>query len=318
MSNYCGECGAEMYAGDECCEECGHWYEEEYDADTLELCTDDDCVGCNGDEEIEDEINYTITSQNVSFALDGEMYSYPKTKENFEAICKALIANDLCALRNELTSGQKNISFLNGKIFTKHGVLCVCSNGVEYSVDDRLFERLCKLLNENEDIRPMINFIDNLYQNPDIESINDMYRFLVHNELPITEDGCFIAYKKVCDNYTDIHSGTFSNKIGQVCEMPRENVELNREQTCSSGLHFCSKGYLPYFGDAYSSRIMVLKINPKDVVSIPTDYNNAKGRTCRYEVIEELERSNIQGSIEEIESSSICRKIGNWFKSLIG
>ena len=33
---------------------------------------------------------------------------------------------------------------------------------------------------------------------------------------------------------------------------------------------------------------MVLKINPRDVVSIPNDYNNQKGRCCRYEVIDEV------------------------------
>jgi hypothetical protein len=32
---------------------------------------------------------------------------------------------------------------------------------------------------------------------------------------------------------------------------------------------------------------MIVKINPADVVSIPSDYNNAKGRACRYEVIGE-------------------------------
>ncbi len=37
---------------------------------------------------------------------------------------------------------------------------------------------------------------------------------------------------------------------------------------------------------------MILKVNPKDVVSIPSDYDNAKGRTCRYEVIGELERED--------------------------
>jgi hypothetical protein len=35
-------------------------------------------------------------------------------------------------------------------------------------------------------------------------------------------------------------------------------------------------------------RIVILKINPRDVVSIPTDYNNSKGRACRYEIIGEL------------------------------
>jgi len=50
--------------------------------------------------------------------------------------------------------------------------------------------------------------------------------------------------------------------------------------------HFCSYDYLKHFG---GSRIMVLEINPADVVAIPADYNNSKGRTCRYKVVDEIE-----------------------------
>jgi hypothetical protein len=42
---------------------------------------------------------------------------------------------------------------------------------------------------------------------------------------------------------------------------------------------------------------MIVKINPKDVVAIPADYNNTKGRTCKYEVVAEYKedwRSKIQ------------------------
>jgi hypothetical protein len=39
-----------------------------------------------------------------------------------------------------------------------------------------------------------------------------------------------------------------------------------------------------YSGD----KIVILEIDPADVVSIPTDYNNAKGRCCRYKVVGEL------------------------------
>jgi hypothetical protein len=42
---------------------------------------------------------------------------------------------------------------------------------------------------------------------------------------------------------------------------------------------------LSHFG---GERTVIVKINPRDVVSIPTDYNEAKGRACRYEVIGEL------------------------------
>jgi hypothetical protein len=50
-------------------------------------------------------------------------------------------------------------------------------------------------------------------------------------------------------------------------------------------LHVCSQSYLGHFG---GDRVIVCKINPKDVVSVPADYNNAKMRVCRYEVVSEL------------------------------
>ena len=103
--------------------------------------------------------------------------------------------------------------------------------------------------------------------------------------MPITEDGHFLAYKKVRDDYKDVHSGTFDNSVGQVVSMVRNKVDENKDNTCSSGLHFCSFDYLKSFG---GTRIMILKINPADVVSIPSDHFQQKGRTCRYEVIGEV------------------------------
>jgi hypothetical protein len=106
--------------------------------------------------------------------------------------------------------------------------------------------------------------------------------------MPITPDGYFLAYKKVRANYKDCHSGTMDNSVGKTVSMERNAVDDNRENECSHGLHFCSESYLSQFG---GDRIMILKINPRDVVSIPKDYQNAKGRACSYEVIGELEGS---------------------------
>jgi hypothetical protein len=123
-------------------------------------------------------------------------------------------------------------------------------------------------------------------ENPSFRAVSELYDFLEASQLPITEDGCFLAYKRIRSDYTDVHSGSFDNSIGQVVSMPRNEVDEDKDRTCSAGLHFCSRAYLPHFcGD----RIVVLKINPADVVAIPSDYNNAKGRACRYEVIQELE-----------------------------
>jgi hypothetical protein len=77
------------------------------------------------------------------------------------------------------------------------------------------------------------------------------------------------------------------NSVGKTVEMERNTVDDNASNTCSTGLHFCSLSYLDHFGGS-DSRVMVLKINPRDVVSIPADYNATKGRACRYEVIDEI------------------------------
>ena len=69
--------------------------------------------------------------------------------------------------------------------------------------------------------------------------------------------------------------------------MRRNQVDEDKDRTCSYGLHFCSIAYLPHFLDSKDGKTMILKINPKDVVAIPADYNNTKGRTCRYEVVGE-------------------------------
>jgi hypothetical protein len=70
--------------------------------------------------------------------------------------------------------------------------------------------------------------------------------------------------------------------------MERNQVDDDKDRTCSTGLHFCSQDYLPSFGSAQGNRVVIVKINPADVVSIPSDYNNAKGRACRYEVVGEI------------------------------
>jgi hypothetical protein len=97
----------------------------------------------------------------------------------------------------------------------------------------------------------------------------------------------------------DRHTKTIDNSVGQVVSMPRYKVDDNRNNTCSSGLHFCSLSYLKNcFG--FGDNVVILKINPRDVVSIPSDYNNSKGRCCLYEVIGVLENKEEDILKEEV------------------
>lgn len=161
----------------------------------------------------------------------------------------------------------------------------------QYPLHPALLGKIMKMNEQGFDSQPIVNFVANLYQNPSQDSIDELYLFVEKNELPITEDGYLIAYKIVNNDYMDHYTRTIRNKIGDIPEMDRNQVDPNRNATCSRGLHFCSREYLPHYGSTSTNddHCMIVKINPADVVSIPYDYNNAKGRAWKYEVIGEVE-----------------------------
>lgn len=157
-------------------------------------------------------------------------------------------------------------------------------------VHGHVVDRILSFADHDIDVQPLVLFLERLLRNPSSRSIDELFGFLEASGLPITSDGHFLAYKRIRENWTDIHSGRFDNSVGTVVEMERQDVNPDKDQTCSAGLHFCSYRYLPHFGSNHGNRVVIVKIDPADVVSIPSDYDNAKGRCCRYLVLEEIDQ----------------------------
>lgn len=224
---------------------------------------------------------FLIQGNNIVVVIDNKPHTISKTHITYQKVLDAIKAQDWASLPDiiepkkvVLNYGQGNVSIQGETLFWK---------GKELNTG--LSVRMIQMLQEGFPIEPMVNFMENLYQNPSKRAVTELYGFLEKCNLPITPDGHFLAYKKVRANYFDVHSGTMDNSVGNVVEMERHDVDDNKDNTCSSGLHFCSQSYLTSFG---GERTVIVKINPRDVVSIPSDYNDAKGRACRYEVISEL------------------------------
>lgn len=140
----------------------------------------------------------------------------------------------------------------------------------------------------------LLAFLKNTIECDSFVVLNELYLFLESNEsMPIMEDGSFIAYRVVNNEYMSKHmnpDGTCNrNEVGDIVETQRNQVDPDRNQTCSNGLHFCSYSYIPFYGWNETDRVMIVKVFPQDVIAIPSDYNNAKGRCCKYEVIGEVE-----------------------------
>ena len=155
-----------------------------------------------------------------------------------------------------------------------------------------LVERILRMREEEFDFEPMLELLKNIQANPSYRAREQLYSFLESNQLPITPDGCFMAYKSIRDDWKDIYTGTIDNSVGQKVTMNRFAVDDDPNRTCSAGLHVCSLEYLKSYR---GQRLVAVKVNPADVVSVPTDYNNSKMRVCAYEVIEELPIELIAG-----------------------
>ncbi len=129
-----------------------------------------------------------------------------------------------------------------------------------------------------------------------------LYRFLEHNGHPLTEDGCFIAYRGVTDDFRDCRTRSIDNSVGSVVEMPREQVDDNPNNTCSYGLHVACFNYAEGFGP----KLIEVKVNPKDVVCVPEDYEGTKMRVCRYEVVNESDNRPKNDTLYGNEVNTAC------------
>lgn len=174
----------------------------------------------------------------------------------------------------------------NGKIYFK-----------SYEVSDHVTKRIFNMIELGLDNKPMFNFLRNLYNNPSLRAVEELYTFLEHKGMPITPDGCFLSYKgvaKSCSSFTDTngrlvkqgdfvdqHSKRIRNSVGDVISMPRNMVSDDCDKACGAGLHAGSVNYATNWG----SETVIVKINPKDVVSIPVDLEHQKLRCCEYEVV---------------------------------
>jgi hypothetical protein len=187
----------------------------------------------------------------------------------------------------EIVDIEKAVStFSDGLVEIKNGKVLYESEEVHGSISKRILEFMSKGL----PFYPLVNFLHNLMENPSMQSQKELYDFLEHEHLPITEDGSFLAYKAVRSDYKDKYRGVFDNSVGQVVKMQRAKVDDDRARGCSDGLHAGALNYVAGYGSLESGdRIVIVKINPKDVVSVPSDCNCEKLRTCRYEVVGEYE-----------------------------
>lgn len=158
-------------------------------------------------------------------------------------------------------------------------------------------DQLLRLIKEGKKVGPLVAFLEKVRQNENVESRDSLYRYLNKWNFTIANDGDIIAYKGVQADGTSVYTGTafvdgvqvqghIPNEVGAIISMPRSRVSADSDVPCAPGLH---AGTYDYAKGWSRGKLLTIKINPRDVVSVPKDCGHQKMRTCRYEVLAEAD-----------------------------
>lgn len=226
----------------------------------------------------------------ISILINGSMKPVDKAHQFYDEINTAIKAQNwdvipgLVNISKNVDNALKKVSS-NTDTYIKDGEVFYKGQ----RVDNTLTKRIITMIRDGFDVRHMIKFLENLMQNPSHRAVTGLYDFLESGQIPITENGTFLAYKRIRENWNDIYTNTISNAIGASPSMPRNMVNEDPDMTCSNGLHVCSYSYLKSYGSSgCGDRVVLCEVNPRDIVAIPRDYNFAKMRVSSYLVLSEV------------------------------
>lgn len=244
--------------------------------------------------------------------LDGKPHKFERGTEDYKRVVLALQDTE------DLESAVREVINYKRKPISTETV------GFEITDDSVIYEgetlpkvlagKVRSITEQGLPLESFRNFWENLRENPSNSSVEELLTFLEYKELPITSDGFFLAYKGVRGNGYSHHGnpevkviqgkvdegGRILNEVGETIEILRRHVCDNKKECAESGLHVGSLNYALGYGPKY----FVVKVNPKDVVSVPVDSSHQKLRTCKYEVVSEY--------VEEIKDS-VTKEDGSLF-----
>lgn len=259
------------------------------------------------------DVKYIICNDNITLYYRGESVTLLNSHPNFKLV-KAELENGNDVTAFEIANNKafkesvetENMHHSDEVISIKDGVLYYNEHPIRGVLANKIISARRNEL--KREFKRLKGVLLNLMQNPSYRAVNELYGFLEANNIPLTDDGCFLAFKNVRENFTDIYTGKISNAIGKTVSMPRNLVDEDSTQTCSHGLHVCSSEYLPKFSHSMNGRTLAVKVNPRDVVAIPADYHNSKMRVCEYTVVEEIKTKNtkiVDAVLKELNNNSV-------------
>ena len=234
-------------------------------------------------------MKYIISNNgSVNAFVGGKPYAFNKSHENYDKLLAYLENGNVEHFEASYDIASTVEHYCDGYVHVDNGELSW--QGI--TMPELFTDRILQMRREGFNIDSMLNFLDNMNDNPSDQAIVELFDFMQNKHLPITDDGHFLAYKAVSPDFKDIYTGNIDNSVGNEVSIERSKVDSNRNKHCSAGLHVGAIDYVKSYGgidldedNDGGNQIVICKVYPADVVSVPSDARFQKLRTCRYEVV---------------------------------
>lgn len=227
-------------------------------------------------------ISFMATKSGVTMFKGAKSLHVHADNENYAEVVAAIMNQDLDGAWSCADIATAIEQFSEGNIKVVDGVVSVGGFVVNNKMADKLVQMTFQ---DRAGAKVFARFFSHLMNHADPRVIEELYGFLSHNDIKLNEDGSFNAFRAVTHDYLDKYSRKIDNSVGAEPEMPRSMVDADKNRTCSRGLHFASIAYARGMYYSPGDRIVEVTIWPEDVIAIPTDYSEQKGRCCKYKVI---------------------------------
>jgi len=277
------------------------------------------------------DVVYTITNEDgrsgasVTFP-DGITHVVSSDQESFEAVIALLLSderddNELYDLLAPFDRMFLSYCKLSERVSRKGYRLYFDGDIVNSSLAKFIVDKIDTAgVDDPEAWEPYIRFMEKLATNPSAMSQEHLFHFMFANNISIFDDGDLLFYKGVSleglssnagfaivdgVNYGAVNSDStrvtdaqrIPNLLGSTVEIPRSMVSTDRNVGCATGLHVANWSFACGFG----SKINMVRVNPRDVVSVPQDSGNQKVRVSRYTTIATDIHDAFEGDIVTVE-----------------
>lgn len=231
-------------------------------------------------------LNTILTPRSLMLVTDGSPIILTSEAPNFQEAASLVRGGDLKAVIRLLginteplaaSLDDKDFSWVGDSLYLK---------GIDEPFPPILRDKIRSFLVEGIDYTGWKNLWRKLSQNPDEVSKQSLFSWLEYYNTTIFEDGDILMYKAVNGDYSAWHRDPKGEKVywnvGTEVKMDRKEVVLDPNSACAAGLHAATIEFAQGFMGACSCpKIIDLKVNPADVVSVPKDYKFQKVRVCR-------------------------------------